>query len=90
MFKTGRDTLVAKARQTLEKVRQLEKEVDRQKAKLASSAGDDLAGRVREVSGIKVLAEKLDGVDPRSLRETVDKLKDKLGSAVIVVGTSSI
>ena len=89
LFKTGRDGVVAKARQTLEKVRQLEKELDRQKAKLASSAGDDLAGRVREVSGIKVLAEKLDGVDPRSLRETVDKLKDKLGSAVIVIGTSS-
>ncbi|MCB1869998.1 MAG: alanine--tRNA ligase, partial [Gammaproteobacteria bacterium] len=67
--------------------RQLEKELERIKEKLASAAGSDLADGAVDVGGVRVLAAVLEGVDPKSLRETMDKLKDKLGSAVIVLGT---
>lgn len=65
--------------------RELEKEIEQLKQKLASSAGGDLASQAVEVNGAKVLAATLDGVDPKSLRDTVDQLKNKLGSAVILL-----
>ena len=65
--------------------RELEKEIARLKQKLASSAGGDLASQAVEVNGAKVLAAALDGADPKSLRDTVDQLKNKLGSAVILL-----
>ncbi|TFZ03290.1 alanine--tRNA ligase [Ramlibacter rhizophilus] len=71
--------------QVLEQVRALEKEVAALKGKLASSQGDELAGQAVEVKGIKVLAATLAGADARTLRETLDKLKDKLKSAAIVL-----
>jgi alanyl-tRNA synthetase len=55
---------------------------------LASSAGSDLAGKAKDVNGIKVLAAQLDNVDPKSLRDTLDQLKNKLGSAVILLVTA--
>ncbi len=70
---------------TLEHVHALEKELDALKGKLASSRGDELADQAVDVGGIKVLAARLDGADAKTLRETVDKLKDKLGAAVIVL-----
>ena len=73
--------------QLIEKNKQLEKELDRLKAKLASSTGGDLASQAVEVNGIKVLAVKLDDVDPKALRDMVDQLKNKLGNAVIVLAT---
>ncbi|SMF06663.1 alanine--tRNA ligase [Pseudogulbenkiania subflava] len=63
----------------------LEKELSRLKAKLAASAGDTLADSAVEVGGIKVLAAELEGADNTALRETLDKLKDKLKSAAIVL-----
>jgi alanyl-tRNA synthetase len=69
----------------LDQVRALEKEVAALKGKLASSQGDGLIGRAVDVKGIKVLAAMLDGADARTLRETMDKLKDKLKSAAIVL-----
>src|SRR3989344_2308856 len=68
-----------------EEKRTLEKELARLKSKLASSQGDDLADRAVEVKGVKVLAATLDGADAKALRETVDKLKDKLKSAAVVL-----
>jgi len=65
-----------------------EKELARLKSKMASSQGEDLAAQAVEVKGVKVLAEALDGADARTLRETLDKLKDKLKSAAIVLGSS--
>jgi len=76
---------VSKVEQLIERNRQLEKEVERLKARLASSQGDDLAGQAVEVQGIKVLAARLEGVDPKSLRDTVDQLKNKLGAAAVVL-----
>ncbi len=71
----------------LEQVRALEKEVSQLKGKLASSQGDDLMAQAVNVKGIKVLAARLEGADARTLRETMDKLKDKLKTAAIVLAT---
>ncbi|WP_028601033.1 alanine--tRNA ligase [Ottowia thiooxydans] len=71
--------------QMLDQVKALEKEVSQLKGKLASSQGDELLMQAVDVKGIKVLAAKLEGADAKTLRETMDKLKDKLKSAVIVL-----
>jgi alanyl-tRNA synthetase len=63
----------------------LEREVTALKGKLASSQGDELVAQAIDVKGIKVLAAKLEGADAKTLRDTMDKLKDKLKSAVIVL-----
>ena len=73
----------------LEQVKSLEKELARLKSKLASSQGDDLADQAKDVKGIKVLAANLDAADAKALRETMDKLKDKLKSAAIVLSAVS-
>ena len=77
--------LTARIGQTLEQVRALEKEVAALKGKLASSQGDELVGQAVDVKGIKVLAATLAGADAKTLRETLDKLKDKLKTAAIVL-----
>ncbi|WP_367065083.1 alanine--tRNA ligase [Oryzisolibacter sp. LB2S] len=69
----------------LEQIRALEKELAALKGKLASSQGDELAGQAVDVKGLKVLAARLDGADAKQLRETMDKLKDKLKTAAIVL-----
>ncbi len=75
--------------QLVERNRLLEKELNQLKAKLAMQAGSDLVSSAIDVDGIKVLAHKVEGVDPKSLRDTLDQLKNKLGSAAIVLGTSN-
>jgi alanyl-tRNA synthetase len=72
--------------QVLENVRSLEKELGRLKSRLASSQGDDLAAQAVDIKGSKVLAATLDGADAKTLRETMDKLKERLKSAAIVLG----
>jgi alanyl-tRNA synthetase len=69
----------------LEQVRALEKEIAALKGKLASAQGDELMAQAVDVKGLKVLAAMLDGADAKTLRETMDKLKDKLKSAAIVL-----
>jgi len=71
--------------QVQDQVKALEKELGALKSKMASSQGDELAGQAIEVGGVHVLAATLDGADVKTLRETVDKLKDKLKSAAIVL-----
>jgi alanyl-tRNA synthetase len=71
--------------QVLDQVRSLEKELAQLKGKLASSQGDDLVSQAVDVKGLKVLAARLDGADAKTLRDTMDKLKDKLKSAAIVL-----
>jgi alanyl-tRNA synthetase len=71
--------------QVLDQVRTLEKEVAQLKGKLASSQGDELVAQAVDVKGIKVLAARLDGADAKTLRDTMDKLKDKLKTAAIVL-----
>jgi alanyl-tRNA synthetase len=89
MLKADRDGVDAKVDQLLARTREMEKELERLKGKLASSAGDDLLSRAVDVNGLKVLAAKLDGADPKRLRDTVDQLKNKLGSAAVVLATVS-
>jgi len=79
--------VAAKVGQLAEYAKSLEKELARLKSKLASSQGDDLATQAVEISGVKVLAATLDGADANALRETMDKLKDKLKSAAIVLSS---
>jgi alanyl-tRNA synthetase len=84
-LKSGRDDIEDKVAQLVERSRRLEKELDQLKARLASAQGSDLASGAVEVSGVKVLAARLDGVDPKALRDTLDQLKNKLGRAVVVL-----
>ncbi|MGZ5156711.1 MAG: alanine--tRNA ligase [Caldimonas sp.] len=75
----------ARLGQVLEHVKALEKELAAVKGRLASSQGGDLAAQAIDVKGLKVLAARLDGADAKTLRETLDKLKDKLKTAVVVL-----
>jgi alanyl-tRNA synthetase len=75
--------------QIMDNVRTLEKELAALKSKLASSQGDELMAQAQDINGVKVLAAKLDGADVPTLRETVDKLKDKLKTAAIVLASVS-
>jgi alanyl-tRNA synthetase len=81
--------LVPRIGQVQEQVRALEKELEKLKSKLAASQGDELAEQAIDINGLKVLAAQLDGADVKTLRETMDKLKDKLKSAAIVLGAVS-
>jgi alanyl-tRNA synthetase len=81
--------LEARIAQLQESARTAERELARLKAKAAASAGDDLAGAAIDVKGTKVVAAALDGSDAKTLRETIDKLKDKLKSAAIVLASVS-
>jgi alanyl-tRNA synthetase len=77
--------LQSRLTQVLEQVKSLEKEVTALKGKLASSQGDELMGQAVELQGVKVLAALLEGADAKTLRDTLDKLKDKLKTAAIVL-----
>jgi len=79
----------ARITQILDNVKAMEKELARLKSKLASAQGDDLISQAEDCNGIKVLAALLEGADAAVLRETLDKLKDKLKSAAIVLATVS-
>jgi alanyl-tRNA synthetase len=77
-----------KIAQTQDQVKSLEKELDRLKSKLAASQSDAMASQAVVVKGVKVLALELKGVDVKALRETADRLRDKLNSCVLVLGTT--
>ena len=85
VLKTPVTEVAAKLGQVLDNVRALEKELGRLKSKLASSQGEDLASQAIDVKGAKVLAATLEGADAKTLRETMDKLKQRLKSAAIVL-----
>ncbi|MEO8331980.1 MAG: alanine--tRNA ligase [Gallionella sp.] len=87
--KTQPQEAAARVAQILDNVKSLEKELAMLKSRLASAQGDDLLAQAQDVNGLKVLAAKLDGADAAVLRETLDKLKDKLHSAVIVLASVS-
>ena len=85
-LKVAPEAVSDRLQQILERSKSLEKEVDDLKSKIASASGDELANQAVEVNGIKVLAARLDEVEPKALRDTVDRLKNRLGSAVVVIG----
>jgi alanyl-tRNA synthetase len=84
-LKSSRDEVDDKVRQLVERLREQEKTLAQLKSRIASQAGTDLSGQAEEVNGVNVLAAKLDGADSKALRDTMDQLKNKLGSAAIVL-----
>jgi alanyl-tRNA synthetase len=88
-LKTQPEEVAGKLAQIQEQVRQLEKELARFKSKLASSQGDDLAEEAVAIAGAKVLAAHIEGADAKSLRELADKLRDKLQSCALVLGSAT-
>ena len=84
-LKTPSAELTSRIASTLEQVKALEKEIAQLKGKLASSQGDELVTQAIDVKGIRVLAATLPGADAKTLRDTLDKLKDKLKTAAIVL-----
>ncbi|WP_273826310.1 alanine--tRNA ligase [Pseudomonas asplenii] len=87
LIKGNRDNLIDKLSAVLERNRLLEKQLEQLQAKAASAAGDDLSAQARDVKGVKVLAARLDGQDGKALLALVDQLKNKLGRAVILLGS---
>jgi alanyl-tRNA synthetase len=85
LLKTQPEEMAERVVGLIDNARALEKELARLKSKLASSQGDDLAGQAVDVKGVKILAATLEGADVPALRETMDKLKDKLKTAAIVL-----
>ncbi len=80
--------VAARLAQIQDQVKALEKELARYKSKMAASQGDDLASQATEVAGIKVLAAMIEGADAKALRELADKLRDKLQSCAVVLGST--
>ena len=87
MVNASRDDLDDKVAKLIERNKKLEKELEQLKSKLASAAGSDLAAQAQDVNGTQVLVANLEGADPKSLRDTMDQLKNKLGSGVILLAT---
>ena len=85
LLKGNRDDIASRVNQLMDKTRSLEKELTQLKGKLASSQGSDLSSQAVEVNGIKVLAANLEGADVKTLRETLDQLKNKLGTSAVVL-----
>ncbi|RUQ35362.1 MAG: alanine--tRNA ligase [Candidatus Competibacteraceae bacterium] len=87
LVRGDRDNFPDKVRQLVERTRQLEKDLEQLKSRLASGQGADLLSQAVDVAGIKVLAARLDGVDAKTLREAVDRYKNQLKAAAVVLAT---
>jgi alanyl-tRNA synthetase len=87
MLRASREDVDEKVRELVERSRRLEKDIQQLKSKLASGQSGDLSIQVKDVGGIKVLAAQVDGADAKTLRDTLDQLKDRLGSCIIVLAT---
>jgi len=89
LLKTNADNVAQKAGALWSELKELEKQNAQLKGRLASSAGSDLAAQAQDIAGVKVLIANLEGADPKSLRDTVDQLKNKLGTAVVLLAAGS-
>jgi alanyl-tRNA synthetase len=88
LLKAQPSELDVKITALLDHVKALEKQLNQAKSKLAASAGDDLAAQAKAVGSAHVLAASLEGADSKALRETLDKLRDKLKSAVVLLAST--
>jgi alanyl-tRNA synthetase len=88
-LRAGPHEAAARVAQILDNVRALEKELARLKSRLAAGQGSDLVAQAVQIKGAKVLAAQVEGADAKVLRETLDKLKDRLGTGVIVLGSAA-
>jgi alanyl-tRNA synthetase len=87
IVKSKPEELAVKVQQLADSYRVLEKQLEQLKSKMASSAGSDLASQAIEISGVKVLIASMEGFNSKSLRDTVDQLKNKLGSSVVLLAS---
>jgi alanyl-tRNA synthetase len=85
LFKCSRDALVEKCQAQSDKLRAMEKELEKAKAKFAADAGSEIAATAVDISGIKVVARELEGFDRKALMDAADKLKNDLGQAVVLL-----
>ena len=85
LVRGSRDDVARKVEQLQARVKGLEKELETTRARLVSGQGVDLSAQAKDIKGVKVLAARVDGADSKTLRDTLDKLKDKLGNAAIVL-----
>ncbi len=88
ILKVAPEAVDERVQQLLERTRALEKDLDELKARVANASGDELAGQAVDVGGVKVLAASIEGIDAQALRSTVDRLKDQLGSSVVVIAST--
>jgi len=89
VLKTHPEDATQKLFQLNGSIRRLEKDLSRLKSKLAGSQGDDLIKQARDVKGVKVLVSSLEGVDTKTMREILDRLRGKLKTCIAVFGTES-
>ena len=87
LLKTGADSIISKIEQMTERLKGTEREVDALKMKLATQAGGDLLDDVVDVCGVQCLVASLDGQDPKTLRDTLDRVKNRLSQGVVVLAT---
>ena len=88
LVRASREQVADKVQGLIEKNRQLERELDQLKAKMAASQGTDLISQAQDINGIKVLISRLEGVEPKSLRDAMDQLRNKLGSGVVMLAVT--
>jgi alanyl-tRNA synthetase len=88
VLKIAPDAMEDRLLQILDRGKAMEKELEELKSKMASASGDELFDSAVEVNGINVLAARMDNVDPKSLRDTVDRLKERLGTSLVVIGSA--
>ena len=89
IIKSSRDDIEDKVRQLVERLREQDKTLAQLKSKLASQAGSDLSEQAEDINGTKILTAQLEGADSKTLRDTLDQLKNKLGSSAIVLASEN-
>jgi len=87
LVKGSRSAVVDKVKQVVERTKELEKEIEKLRQKLATGGGADLSAQAQDIAGVKVLAVAVEDVDAKALRASIDQLRDRLKSAVVVLGT---
>jgi alanyl-tRNA synthetase len=87
VLRGSREEVDEKVRELVERSKRLEKEVQQLKSKLATGQGGDVSSQAKAVGGVKVLAVQIEGADAKALRDSVDQLKQKLGSSVVVLAS---
>ncbi len=87
LLKSSADEVNHKVEQMLQKLKEQEKQLAQLKGKMASQAGSDLSSQAEDIAGVKILTAELEGADSNTLRETLDQLKNKLGSAAILLAS---
>ena len=87
LLKSSRDEVNSKVEQLIHKLKEQDKQLTQLKGKMASQAGNDLSSQAEDIGGVKILTTHLEGADSNTLRDTLDQLKNKLGSAAIVLAS---